>query len=268
MKLHHFADPEKNQEWLRRTKHEMADTPRQFEVEILMKELVLEGQPVFPNFYEPVHAPLILDTKQLRPEPYSRFILGWDCGTASVQPVAVLLEITARGTERGMLVRAMMEVTSEPGTSLVLFTPLVLNEVRRVFPEISLSAIEHAGDESGRARQGATGESAFEVMQRHGVVCRPISNAWHRRRSSVDRLLARQAAENVPMFVVNRALCPLLLEGFLGGYRLRMSGHGSRALFGDPVKDRFSHPHDALQYAAVVAWEMIEGGSVERFSRI
>jgi hypothetical protein len=69
------------------------------------------------------------------------------------------------------------------------------------------------------------------------------------------------------MFLLNRSLCPVLLQGFLGGYRLRQITSGSSSMYGEPVKDHYSHPHDALQYACVVAWELMEGGEFERFSR-
>lgn len=267
VKLHHFADPEKWEAWLDLVRREMADTPREFEVEILMKELLLDGLPVYGGFVEAVHAPLALSTRTLECDASSRFIMGWDCGTGSVEPAAILLEVTLARPNLGIMVRALMEITAQPSTSMEAFTPAVLESVAHAYPQVNLGSVVHAGDETGRNRQGATGESAFQVMARYGVFCQPVSNAWQLRRSSVDRLLSREAAPGVPMLLVNRSLCPTLTDGFLGGYRLRQTTQGSSILYGEPIKDRYSHVHDALQYAAVLAWSFLEGEPVSRFTR-
>ncbi|MBX3117856.1 MAG: hypothetical protein KF784_02240 [Fimbriimonadaceae bacterium] len=259
LKIHYYADPSKDEAWLEQVRREMADTPREFEVEILMRELVIDGKPVYLPFREDYHAPAHYAQERIPPVAYSKYVMGWDCGTASIQPAAILLQLTPKTDTVGRMVHALLEVTSEPGTSLEAFVPAALNAVRELYPEILLGVIRHGGDESGRARSGVNGESAFDVMHKHGVTCHPVSNAWQARRSAVDRLLMSECGGGRPMFILSRKHCPSLFKGFLGGYRLRkVAGMGNSKLYGDPVKDEFSHPHDSLQYAAVLAWQLMK----------
>jgi hypothetical protein len=45
--------------------------------------------------------------------------------------------------------------------------------------------------------------------------------------------------------------CKTLIKGFRGGYRYeRLKSSGAAAFKDRPAKDKFSHPHDALQYGA------------------
>ncbi len=259
LKIHYYADPSKDEVWVEQVRREMADTPREFEVEILMRELVIDGQPVYLPFREDWHAPAFYGQERIPAVAYGRYVMGWDCGTASVQPAAVLLQLAPKTDSVGQMVHVLMEITSEPGTSLEAFVPAALNAVRALYPEILLGSIKHGGDESGRSRSGVNGESAFDVMRKHGVICHPVSNAWQARRSAVDRLLMGESGGGRPMFILSRKHCPTLFKGFLGGYRLRrVAGVGNSKLYGDPVKDDYSHPHDALQYAAVIAWQLMK----------
>ncbi|RYG33579.1 hypothetical protein EON81_17815 [bacterium] len=43
LKLHHFADPEKDSDWLERIRREMSDTPYEFRREILMEDVRAKG---------------------------------------------------------------------------------------------------------------------------------------------------------------------------------------------------------------------------------
>jgi hypothetical protein len=45
--------------------------------------------------------------------------------------------------------------------------------------------------------------------------------------------------------------CTRLINGFLGGYHRKEIGQGTGIYAQEPVKNRFSHPHDALQYVMV-----------------
>jgi hypothetical protein len=59
-------------------------------------------------------------------------------------------------------------------------------------------------------------------------------------------------ASGEPGFLLNPS-CTTLRRGFNGGYRYeRMRVSGIEARFRDtPTKDKYSHPHDALQYLAL-----------------
>jgi len=50
------------------------------------------------------------------------------------------------------------------------------------------------------------------------------------------------------------SVCPILHKGFLGEYKLRkIRTFGPERFTEEAVKNEFSHPHDALQYAALIA---------------
>ena len=53
-----------------------------------------------------------------------------------------------------------------------------------------------------------------------------------------------------PAFILAKDRCKVLHKGFLGGYQYRrMQVSGFEKYTEEPDKNRFSHPHDALQYA-------------------
>jgi len=268
MKVHHYADPEKGDAWLEEMRQEFKDVPRQFEVEFLMKELNLDGQPVFLTFDESRHTPEIGKSSYFGSVPGSKYIMGWDCGSSSVNPAAVLAEVTPKTQTHGRLVLVHHEWTTEAGTSLEVFVPGVLNDLTQKFRHIILADIIHGGDETGRNKTAVSDESGFDVMQRKGVFCAPVTNAWAHRRGAVDRLLAETDSSGVPKFLVNEKGCPVLVAGFKGGYRLKQITSGSSDMYGMPIKDLHSHPHDALQYAAVLANELLEGaGGIQKTKR-
>lgn len=260
LKVHYYADPDKDDEWLEATRKSMIDTPRQFEVEILMKELFLDGQVVFSTFNEAVHVPDGGRDRLFGSVPNSTYIVGWDCGSSSVNPAAVLVEVTPRTKDHGRLVLVHHEWTTEAGTSLEVFVPAVLNDISQKFRHILFKDILHCGDETGRNKTAVSDESGFDVMARLGVFVTPVTNAWGHRRGAVDRLLADRDGSGVARMCINAKGCPILVAGFNGGYRLKQITSGSSDMYGMPVKDKYSHPHDGLQYAAVVACELMDGG--------
>lgn len=257
LRLHYSADPNKTLEWAATERKKDAD-PRTWEVQMEMRELVLEGQPVYAGYDHDRHCPVGFRTRKIPLIPHSRYVMGWDIGTASVRPAACLIQITPSARQQ---VHLIMEVTSHEahGVSAIDFVPAAMNALKREYPNLPHNVI-HVGDETGRNRQGATGVSAFDVAAEKGVLIQPVSNKWEHRKTAVDRLLSEWVDDQMPRFWACGHLCPLIIQGFRGGYRLRSIAQGGSTLYGDPVKDQFSDPHDALQYAAVMAWQLMTPG--------
>lgn len=243
--LHYSADDEKDEAWAQAAKEGIPE--REWLVEYEMSELTIEGQPVYSAFDSKVHLPERF-TKGFPLVPGSTYFAGWDCGT-TLNPAFVLLQITPKPWQ----VHCLVEIKPKVPMAMEQFAPIVANTLARDFSGILLGNIVHAADESGKSRQGATGLSAFDVARKHGFHLIPISNQWARRRGAVDRLLGEWIDDKTPRFVIARNRCPILVQGFEGAYRLRQVSTGINALYGEPVKDVFSHPQDALQYAAVLA---------------
>lgn len=78
------------------------------------------------------------------------------------------------------------------------------------------------------------------------------SNEFTARKGAVDDLL-REQEEGTPMLVLDPS-CLTLRRGFMNGYRYAATKtHGDDVESPDPVKNKFSHPHDALQYLCLGA---------------
>jgi hypothetical protein len=70
--------------------------------------------------------------------------------------------------------------------------------------------------------------------------------------------------EGKPQFQISPR-CEMLRKGFLGRYRrVRISGSAER-YHDEPEKNEYSHPHDALQYAAVpIFGDVVRGREEQR----
>ena len=55
----------------------------------------------------------------------------------------------------------------------------------------------------------------------------------------------------MPGFLIDRQKCPSLVTGFLGGYHYRRMNVSGERYEDKPNKNKFSHVHDALQYAVI-----------------
>jgi hypothetical protein len=263
LNLHYSADPDKDADWVARERATMAE--REWQIEMEMAELNLEGKPVHPSYVPGMHAPLVWRQRGIPLIPGSKYVAGHDCGTASLNPASVLLQITPPPHQ----VQLIGEVVAAPGTSFDVYAPAFVNWLAAEFPALRLTDMIHAGDETARARSGINGNTAQEVARRVGFEIQLVSNRWADRRGAVDRMLSTMIDETLPKFILSASACPVCHAALGGAYRLRQVTEGSNALFGEPRKDRYSNPMDALQYAALTAWEVLagEGALITRTSR-
>lgn len=257
LKIHHYADPAKDAVWLELLRMEMSDTPDDFRREILMDETVQGGLPVFKNFDDKFHAPARWSKKgAIDVQPGSIYFGGWDAG-ATMIPAFVLLQVTLPEFQ----VHVLFEVVSEGGESMDDFAPRVQAAIIDRLPG-QWDEVRHCGDYTIGTRQGARGQTAKEVAMQHGIEIELVSNTWAPRYAAVSWLLKRTIDEH-PGFIIESMSCPVLLAGFRGSYRLKISSSGDQRGPGmvtlEPVKNSFSHVHDSLQYVAIAIQEMIDG---------
>lgn len=105
--------------------------------------------------------------------------------------------------------------------------------------------LEGFGDPAGLGRSPLDKRTPFMMINQAGIACRPArTNDWIPRRDAVAGfLMRRQGFKLSPR-------CKVLREGFNRGYRYGViqttGGYRNR-----PEKNKFSHPHDALQYLAL-----------------
>jgi hypothetical protein len=253
--LHYSADADKGGEWVKRERASFA-TDREWLIEMEMQELNLEGKPVHPHYDSETHAPLAWRTRAIPLIHGSTYIAGHDCGTASLNPASVLLQITPAPWHQVQLIGELVAAT---GTSFEVYAPAFVNWIAERFPGLMASQIYHGGDETARARDGLTGQTAQEVARRAGFEIMLVPNRWADRRGAVDRLLTGMIDESLPRFVLSQAAAPICHRALSGGYRLRQVTEGVNALYGEPRKDAYSNPMDALQYAGILAWQYLDG---------
>ena len=253
--LHYSADPEKNDDWS--SKLSKSIPKREWDREYEMKEDVYDGQPVFADYSDVRHCPMRFRETGLPILPGSVYIGGWDNG---LQPAFVLLQIT-----RDKQVHAILEVTADENyvDPMQTFAPRVLSAVRQRIPG-HWDTVYHIGDPSIWARTPGTGESAGQLARRmFNLNIHRASNVWEVRHSHVTRLLLERIDENIERFLIDAKYCPVLRAGFQGAYELEISGRGDLVgpgrILGMPLKNGYSHVHDAFQYASFAAIKFLDG---------
>lgn len=107
------------------------------------------------------------------------------------------------------------------------------------------------GDPAGRAKSSLYEETSFDMLKRMGFSAFPApTNDIDPRIRAVDAFLTQQRAGG-PAFLISRERCPKLIRALSGGYRYAKTKSGQRKPL--PDKNEYSHPADALQYAALAA---------------
>jgi hypothetical protein len=93
----------------------------------------------------------------------------------------------------------------------------------------------------------------MEELKEMGLLCEPAStNEFIKRRESVAYWL-QQARGGEAGFLLDPS-CKVLKKGFNSGYRYeRVKASGPERFKDRPLKDKYSHIHDALQYGALYA---------------
>jgi hypothetical protein len=130
------------------------------------------------------------------------------------------------------------------------------------------------GDPSGVSRQGTDSNTCFRELVAHHLKGIPApSNALQPRLGAVNTLLTKmipipkKTESDLPWKPAIQVApkCKTLIRGFNGAYRMRrLLISGEERYRDEPEKTKESHPHDALQYAALT----YEAGSVRVTTRV
>lgn len=245
VRLHYSADPLKNQEWAEAERKKEAD-PRNWDVQMEMRRVIVDGYPIFPRYSEKEHAPESGHNQYFPVNPRSESIFygGWDAGQ-TLNPAFVLLEFALNPVK----VRVLLEVVSLGGEDMGQFAPRVKQSIEDTYPQL-LSLIKHFGDPTIQTRSGSDGLTAQQVAKRYGFDIQASTNQWEPRRTAVAHLLTE-----IGMFELCKHGCPVLHRGFIGQYRYKVSATGDKngagAVLMTPLKNAYSHVQDALQYPSI-----------------
>lgn len=212
---------------------------------------ITKGRPVYPTFNDKVHV-LEEDREAI---PGLPIYCGWDFG---LTPAFVVCQATPLGELLVLdeLVAEDMDVREFADAVVKPFLATKYQAFRRI----------SVGDPAGIARsQIDRKRTPFTEVNEAGIPTEPANtNELVPRISAVSYFLSRMAGGK-PAFKLNKR-CKTLRKGFNGGYmleRLNVSGSAEPIFKDRPAKNKFSHPHDALQYACLA----IRGGTDQPVAR-
>lgn len=202
---------------------------------------VRDGRPVYPNWSDHFHLAL----KDEDPHRSYPLILSFDFDS---HPACVICQYFPQG-----VLKVYDEFVGEGMGSRRFLAQVVKPYVTAKYYGIPIII---TGDPSGiRKSYNSDERNAFlEIKDAFGQFGDPAwTNAWDARFGAVDELLVRRVEGNKGAIQLNPR-CKLLHKGFLGEYRMRRIQVTGQERFQDrPEKNLASHPHDALQYAAMKA---------------
>lgn len=202
-----------------------------------------DGKPVYPEYNDKIH----VASEEIEVNPHLPVYLGWDFG---LTPACIIGQMTAKGqlVILDELVAEDMGIRQFAGE---VVKPLLMNKYAGC-------RFESVGDPAGVSRSATDERTCYQELLEVGIASEPAdTNDFIPRRESVAFFLTRMAGGE-PGFLLSPN-CRMLRKGLIGGYRyerLKVAGERYRDR---PVKDRFSHPHDALQYLCMKA----RGGNVK-----
>jgi hypothetical protein len=204
---------------------------------------VMDGKPVYSSYNDEAHCA----KEKLEPMRGLPIYIGYDYGRT---PTAIFTQITPNGQFR--IIDELVVDTDGDGMGIREFTRDVVNpHIANTYADFRF--VER-GDPSGVAKDGSD-LSCFDIQSEEGrIVSGAVTNDLAPRFDAVSRYMLRMV-EGKPAFLLSPT-CTVLRKGFLGGYKfVRMQISGEERYKDVPDKNKYSHPHDGLQYSALAILE-------------
>ena len=213
---------------------------------------VYDGRPVYDSVWSDSRH---VSAKPLEPLPGIPLVAGFDFG---LTPAFILGQLAPSGQ-----LRIYRELVCERGgirqfvTDAVL--PMLMNEFRGF-------AVLAGADPAGTQGSQVNLETCIQECNRLGIPTKAAySNRFETRRQAVMSYLSRLAGDE-PAFQLDPS-CKLLRKGFNGAYRFeRVAVAGDERFKDQPAKNFVSHPHDGLQYLAMLVDRHGEIGAAKQSS--
>ena len=134
---------------------------------------------------------------------------------------------------------------------IVRFAELLRSEIATRYGNLEVNIY---GDPAGDFRAQTDESTPFQVLRGAGLMARPTtSNDVALRIESVSTVLNRMVDGQSGILIDFR--CKELIKGFEGGYQYRRLQVSGERYEDKPLKDRYSHIHDAMQYLMLGAGE-------------
>lgn len=198
---------------------------------------LIEGKPVYPMFRDKTHVP----ENVLEPIPHLPLLLGADFG---LTPAAVIAQKAVNG--RWLILDEL--VTEDCG--IIRFAELLTKYVAQFYGDFKVDC--GFCDPAGTQKSQIDERTALDIMK--------LYTPWRWKVTETNSLAVRLEAvrgtlnrmvEGEPGILVSKK-AKVLRKGFSSGYHYKIikGGDGTQS-HSEPNKNKFSHPHDALQYLLV-----------------
>lgn len=209
---------------------------------------VQEGKPVYSEYNDDIHCSKF-DLEPLKNLP---IVLAFDFGNT---PACIIGQITPRGR-----LRVIDELVSVDMGIKQFARDVLKPHLSMCYSEYPIELCAVVGDPAGSAgAQHDNERTCFNELELAGFknIESASTNGFIARREAVVSYMI-QLSDGQPCFQLSPK-CKMLRRGFLGGYRYeRVKVPGEERFKDQPEKNKFSHPHDALQYLALRAKKGVE----------
>lgn len=199
---------------------------------------IQEGASVYPNYRDSVYA----NFGKLDPIPGLPLLIGMDFG---LTPAAIIGQRTVSGQWR------ILDEVCAMDCGTIRFGEILTRFVEKKYRDYE---VHGWGDPSSTFRSVNTPNerTAMEILKANTPSHwewkpAPGKNDFGVRREAVLNCLNRMI-DGEPGLLIS-ANCTMIRAGFSGKYHFRKTKTSSDTIIGDkPIKNKHSHPHDALQY--------------------
>lgn len=233
--IHYTANPHKRSEDYRLSV--MKSMPRRkYLQEYELNWDSFEGLPVYGDFKRQLH----MTEELLEPQLGLPLLLGWDFG---LTPSAIV------GQMQGNQLIILGEYVAV-NESIDTFSPKVMNHLMIKYPSWNDQDkdFRHFIDPAGTFRTQTDSNTCMLEMRKQGLRnISPGDVTWEKRKGAVNHFLMIHTKQG-PGIIMNESTCPMLTKGFLGGFMYPESYGEIEPTKLRPLKNAYSHPHDALQY--------------------
>jgi hypothetical protein len=198
---------------------------------------VRDGKPVYANYMDSVHCA----EKDIEPTKGYPIICGFDFG---LTPGCVMSQYLPNG--KLVILKEFWEDNTGLRTFVKEIVKPYLSSKYRGFEVVC------TGDPAGMKRNDSDERNCFIELRNQGFPATPAStNSLLARINAVDSFLTKMV-EGKPAFQLSPS-CEMLRRGFIGEYKLHAFKGISERYSEVPLKNEYSHIHDALQYVALLA---------------
>ena len=208
---------------------------------------IKDGKPVYEDYNDFIHA-----SDSVKGEKELEICLGWDFG---LTPSLVVGQMSEDGQ-----VKLLAELTTDDMHTRQFARDVVKPFLARYFRDskIGFSVADPAGNNRGEGE----GKSSIKILNDEYVTefnDTPLNMGFETvgaktndptlRFNAVNTFLGKMV-RGKPGLIVNSVYCPVIRKGFNGEYKFRkIQSVGREEVYTQkPLKNKYSHPHDAVQY--------------------